>query len=145
MIVLRNLDDFLPMGQKLKFAKKFGVSNYSTHICTCIAIVTFFVIQSILSIKSILMSEMVQMSLPFNPAQLEIIQLFATGISEEELIRLRQILIDFKFNRVTALADKILDAKGWSTTTLAQEAKKIKRTPYRAKLKPKAQIYENRA
>jgi hypothetical protein len=91
------------------------------------------------------MSEMVQMSLPFNPAQLEIIQLFATGISEEELIRLRQILIDFKFNRVTALADKILDAKGWSTATLAQEAKKIKRTPYQAKLKPKAQIYENRA
>jgi hypothetical protein len=75
------------------------------------------------------MSEVVQMSLPFNPAQLEIIQLFAMGISEEELVRLRQILIDFKFNRVTTLADKILDAKSWSPAMLAQEAKKIKRTP----------------
>jgi hypothetical protein len=72
---------------------------------------------------------------PFNTAQLEILQLFAEGIDEKELALLRQILIDFKFNRVTALADKILDEKGWSAQDLAKNARKIERTPYLSKRK----------
>jgi hypothetical protein len=32
----------VPQGQKLKFAKKFGNSEFCTHICTRIAIVLFF-------------------------------------------------------------------------------------------------------
>ncbi len=73
---------------------------------------------------------------PFNAAQLEILQLFAEGIDEKELALLRQILIDFKFNRVTALADKILDEKGWSAQDLAKNALKVPRTPYMSKKKP---------
>lgn len=73
---------------------------------------------------------------PFNAAQLEILQLFAEGIDEKELALLRQILIDFKFNRVTALADKILDEKGWSAQDLAKNAIKVQRTPYMSKKKP---------
>ena len=71
----------------------------------------------------------------FNTAQLEILQLFAEGVDEKELALLRQILIDFKFNRVTALADKILDEKGWSAQDLAKKARKIERTPYLSKRK----------
>ena len=70
---------------------------------------------------------------PFNTAQLEILQLFAEGIDEHELALLRQILIDFKFNRVTTLADKILDEKGWSAQDLAKNARKMPRTPYLSK------------
>ncbi len=78
---------------------------------------------------------------PLNTAQLEILQLFAEGIEEKELVLLRQILIDFKFSRVTALADKILDEKGWSAQDLAKNARKIERTPYlsRRKLLKQAQ------
>jgi hypothetical protein len=72
--------------------------------------------------------------LPFNTAQIEILRLFAEGVNEEELTQLRQILIDFKFNRVTALADKILDEKGWSAQDLAKNAQKMERTPYRSKV-----------
>ncbi len=69
---------------------------------------------------------------PFNSAQLEILRLFAEGVSDEEMNQLRQILIDFRFNRVTALADKILDEKGWTAKDLAKNAQKIKRTSFKA-------------
>ena len=71
--------------------------------------------------------------MPFNSAQLEILRLFADGVNDEELKQLRQILIDFRFNRATEWADKILDEKGWTAKDLAYNAKKIKRTPYLAK------------
>lgn len=77
---------------------------------------------------------------PFNTAQLEILQLFAEGIDEKELALLRQILIDFKFSRVTALADKILDERGWSAQDLAKNARKIERTPYLSKRKLLKQV-----
>jgi hypothetical protein len=50
----------------------------------------------------------------FNEAQLEIIQLFGTGISDEELKELKQVLLAFKFKRVAQLADKISREKGWT-------------------------------
>ncbi len=72
--------------------------------------------------------------MPFNSAQLEILRLFAEGVNDEDMKQLRQILIDFRFNRVTALADKILDEKGWTAKDLAKNAQKIKRATYRAKI-----------
>ena len=51
-------------------------------------------------------------------------QLFAEGVNDKELVLLRQLLIDFKFSRVTALADKILDEKGWSAKDLVKNARK---------------------
>lgn len=81
------------------------------------------------------MSSTATLPTPFNTAQLEILQLFAEGINDKELALLRQILIDFKFNRVTTLADKILDEKGWSAQDLAKNARKIERTPYLSKKK----------
>ena len=85
------------------------------------------------------MSAVATLSTPFNAAQLQIIQLFAEGVNEDELTTLRQILIDFKFNRVTALADKIIDANGWSADDLVRKAQSMKRTPYKAKIQSTVQ------
>jgi hypothetical protein len=52
-----------------------------------------------------------------NPAQLELLQIFAGGLTEEQMIELRRILLDFKFRRVTALADKFVDEQGWDRAT----------------------------
>ena len=73
--------------------------------------------------------------MPFNAAQLELIKLFAAGINNEDLAQLRQILIDFKFSKVTQLADQILDKRNWSESDLAANAQKVKRSPYKAKRK----------
>ena len=70
---------------------------------------------------------------PFNDAQLELMQLFAGGLSDEQMRDLRRILLDFKFRRVTDLADKFVDQKKWASEDIAKDAEVIVRTPYRAK------------
>lgn len=68
-----------------------------------------------------------------NPAQLELLQLFAGGLTEEQMSELRRILLDFKFSRVTDLADKFVDEKGWDSEGIAKDAQGIKRRAYRRK------------
>ena len=70
---------------------------------------------------------------PFNDAQLELMQLFAGGLSDEQMRDLRRILLDFKFRRVTDLADKFVDQKKWSSEDIAKDAEVILRTSYQAK------------
>ena len=77
---------------------------------------------------------------PFNAAQLELLQLFAAGISDQELANLRQTLLEFRFQRVSDMADKILDSKGWTADNLAENAQQIKRTPYKAKQQQRKQL-----
>jgi len=68
---------------------------------------------------------------PFNAAQQELLQLFAAGLSDEELRELKQILLDFKFRRVTTLADKVWDEKGWNDETVEKILQTHLRTPYK--------------
>ena len=68
---------------------------------------------------------------PFNAAQQELLQLFAAGLSDEELRELKQILLDFKFRRVTALADKVWDENGWDDETVEKMLQTHVRTPYK--------------
>lgn len=67
---------------------------------------------------------------PLNAAQLELLQLFAGGLTDEQIAELRRILLDFKFRRVTDLADRFVDEKGWNAEDIAQDAHQIKRRAY---------------
>ena len=58
----------------------------------------------------------------FNSAQLELLQLFAGGLTDEQMSELRRILLDFKFRRVTALADEFVEEKGWNSEDIAADA-----------------------
>ena len=71
----------------------------------------------------------------FNEAQLEIIQLFGTGISDEDLKELKQILLAFKFKRATQLAEKISKEKGWTDEFIETIPDGHLRTPYFSKIK----------
>jgi hypothetical protein len=70
---------------------------------------------------------------PFNAAQLELMQLFAGGLTDEQMRDLRRILLDFKFRRATDLADKFVDERAWTSDDIAKDAENILRTTYRAK------------
>lgn len=70
---------------------------------------------------------------PFNTAQLELLKLFAEGVNEQEMTELKRILLDFKFKRVSDLADKIIDEKGWSANDITVKALEMKRSTYKAK------------
>lgn len=71
-----------------------------------------------------------------NPAQLELLQLFAGGLSESQFSELKEILIDFKFKRVTALADKFVEEKGWSHEDIAKDAQNLTRLGGKNKIVP---------
>ena len=62
-----------------------------------------------------------------NEAQLELLQLFAGGLSDEQLSELRRILLDFKFRRVTELADKFVDERQWTSEDIVKDAQNIER------------------
>ncbi len=62
-----------------------------------------------------------------NDAQRELLQLFAGGLSEEQMKELRRLLLDFKFKRVTELADKFVDERNWTSDDIAKDAQDITR------------------
>lgn len=74
---------------------------------------------------------MQSIKVPFNAAQQELLQLFAAKLSDDELRELKQILLDFKFRRVTALADKVWEEKAWNDETVDKIMQTHLRTPYK--------------
>jgi hypothetical protein len=73
--------------------------------------------------------------LAFNEAQLEIIQLFGTGVSDDDMKELKKLLLAFKFRRVSQLADKISREKGWTDEFIDAIPDGHLRTPYLSKIK----------
>jgi hypothetical protein len=72
---------------------------------------------------------------PFNPIQLELLRLFSIGVSDNELMELKQILIDFKFRRISQMAERISQEKGWTLEDIENLSKQHRRTPYHSKFK----------
>jgi len=69
---------------------------------------------------------------PFNNVQLEILKLFSADLSEMELEEVKRILLEFKFKRVTALADEAWEKKGWTNEDIDQLLHSHLRTPYKS-------------
>jgi len=65
-----------------------------------------------------------------NNAQLEILQLFASDLSEEELTDLRQALIEFRYQRL----QKALDKLEITPERLKEWESKHLRTPYQSQI-----------
>lgn len=62
--------------------------------------------------------------------QLELMKLFATDVSDKELVELKKVLLEFKFNRVTSLVDKLWEDKNWTNKDMDKMLKTHVRTPY---------------
>lgn len=65
---------------------------------------------------------------PLSNAQLEILQLFATNLSEEEILELRQMLIEFRARRLQLAIEQLNP----TPSMLEQWGKAHDRTPYRS-------------
>lgn len=74
-----------------------------------------------------------QITTPFSNAQLELLKLFSNDLKDNELKELKEILLKFKFNRVTKMVDEIWDEKGWTEETMNEFLNTHMRTPYKAK------------
>ena len=53
-----------------------------------------------------------------NPLQLEILKLFRTQRSENELLELKQLLVNFLAQKVVSEADKAFEEKGYTPQTI---------------------------
>ena len=73
---------------------------------------------------------MSQLSTPFSNAQLELLKLFSSNLSDIELDELKRLLLEFKFQKVTKIADKIWEEKGWTEDKVKKILKSHLRTPY---------------
>jgi len=69
---------------------------------------------------------------PFSNAQLELLKLFSTDLTALELQELKRMLLAFKFKRVTEMADKIWDEKGWTNEDMEKLLHTHLRTPYKS-------------
>ena len=57
---------------------------------------------------------------PFNQTQIEILRMFEFHKSEEDLQRLKRLLVDYLFQRATEEADRVWDEKGYTAETVEQ-------------------------
>jgi hypothetical protein len=82
----------------------------------------------------LLIMEKETLKTPFNTAQVEVLQLLAGGLSEEELAELRRVLRTFKFKLISDRAAKIAAAKGWTKEDIDAISYGHRRTPYKSKI-----------
>ena len=64
---------------------------------------------------------------PFNAAQQELLQLFAIGLSDEELRDIKRMLVKYFMERAMDEADKVWDKRGY-TNELMEEWRQTKRS-----------------
>lgn len=64
-----------------------------------------------------------------SPLQLELLELFAEQVSEEELMDIKQLLSMYYAQKAIAVADKVWEEKKLSQKVMQQWAKKKMRTP----------------
>jgi hypothetical protein len=76
-----------------------------------------------------------QLHTPLNNAQLELLKLFSTELSDQDLRELKQVLLEFKFKKVTTLADKAWSEQGWTDETVDKLLHSHLRTSYKSQEK----------
>lgn len=69
----------------------------------------------------------------FNDAQVELLQMFASGLSDKQLQDLRQVLIAFKFRLLDEHVEKVIAEKGITDEQINNASFEHLRTPYRSK------------
>ena len=79
---------------------------------------------------------------PFTEAQLELLKVLATNLSDEDMKELKRVLLEFRFKNISIMADKLLDAQGITPNELVLRAQKIKRTKYKTKIESQAKTNE---
>ena len=74
---------------------------------------------------------MADIQFPLNETQIALLKL-SENLSAEELQALKHLIIAFKAQRLTQLADKAWDEKGWTQETMDTFLSTHMRTPYKA-------------
>ena len=61
---------------------------------------------------------MVTINQPFTNAQLELLKLFSSNISEEDLNELRKVIVTFLAKKLMDKGDRVWEQEGWTENTM---------------------------
>jgi len=65
-----------------------------------------------------------------NKNQLEILKLFSRDLSEEDMLAIKRLIVKYLGEKITNMADKIWEEKGWTDEDMDRLLKEHERTPY---------------
>ena len=74
-------------------------------------------------------------SLQLNKNQIEILKLFSREMEEEDLIAIKKLIVKYLGEKITRMADKVWDEKGWTDEDMDRLLNEHERTPYNPKNK----------
>lgn len=70
---------------------------------------------------------------PLSNMQLELLKVFSHELKEQELLELKQLLVQFFANRAIQAANQVWDEKGWTDEDVDRMLETKMRTPYESK------------
>jgi hypothetical protein len=68
----------------------------------------------------------------FSNVQLEILQLFTEDLSEDDLLKIKDLLSAYRFSRATEAASKAVEIQGWTSEDFQRLLRTNMRTPHKA-------------
>jgi len=74
-------------------------------------------------------------SLQLNKNQIEILKLFLREMEEEDLIAIKKLIVKYLGEKITKMADKVWEEKGWTDEDMDRLLNEHDRTPYNPKNK----------
>ena len=70
------------------------------------------------------------LKIPLTPAQLEILKVLARPMTEQEIMELKRVIVQFFAQKLIQQANTVWDQNGWTAADSEQLSKRHLRTPY---------------
>jgi hypothetical protein len=68
-----------------------------------------------------------------NAQQLEILKLFSRELDETDLMAIKRLIVNYLGEKVTKMADRVWEEKGWTNEDMEALVENHERTPYNPK------------
>jgi hypothetical protein len=79
------------------------------------------------------LQRIVQTEQPMSKLQLELLKLYATGISDQQLEKVKKLLADFFAEMIDVEMNEVWEKQGWNEQTIEQWKTERMRMPYKVK------------
>lgn len=68
-----------------------------------------------------------------NKNQIEILKLFSREMEEEDMLAIKKLIMKYLGEKITRMADKVWEEKGWTDDDVDRMLNEHERTPYNPK------------
>lgn len=72
----------------------------------------------------------IELELPLNRHQLEILKLFSRDLEDKDLIAIKRLIVRYLGEKITKMADEVWEEKNWTNDDMRKLLNSHERTPY---------------